>query len=57
MLLLMAKQRISKEKISITIDKDLLRVIESMVDSKKFRNRSHVFEYSLSKFLEEVNRE
>ncbi|MFH1358563.1 MAG: ribbon-helix-helix domain-containing protein [archaeon] len=53
----MAKQRISKEKISITIDKDLLRVIESMVDSKKFRNRSHVFEYSLSKFLEEVNRE
>lgn len=45
-----------KQKISITIDKQSLKIIENILKkerSGKFRNRSHVIEYSLNKFLNE----
>ena len=44
-----------KEKISITVDSEVLDLIENMVSDKKgiFRNRSHVVEYSVKKFFEE----
>lgn len=45
-----------KQKISITIDEKALKIIENMLKkerSGKFRNRSHVIEYSLRKFLEQ----
>lgn len=46
----------TKQKISITVDNKMLKIIETMLKeerSGKFRNRSHVIEYSLNKFLEE----
>jgi len=48
----MPKKFSSKEKISITIDKDILNTVETAIQSGKFRNRSHALEYSLIKLLE-----
>jgi Arc/MetJ-type ribon-helix-helix transcriptional regulator len=45
-----------KQKISVTIDEKELAIIENMlkrVNDGRFRNRSHVIEYSLRKFLEQ----
>lgn len=45
----------TKQKISITIDEKMLKLIENMlkeINDGRFRNRSHVIEYSLRKFLE-----
>jgi len=41
-----------KQKISITVETDLIKIINGMLEDGKFRNRSHVVEYSLRKFLE-----
>jgi Arc/MetJ-type ribon-helix-helix transcriptional regulator len=47
----------TKQKISITIDEEILELIENMINDKKgtFRNRSHVVEYSIKKLLDENN--
>ena len=42
-----------KQKISITIDEDQVKIIENLLQDSRFRNRSHVIEYSLRKFLGE----
>lgn len=42
-----------KQKISITIDEQMIKKIESMLTDAQFRNRSHVIEYSLNRFLGE----
>ncbi|MFA5174347.1 MAG: hypothetical protein WC438_04160 [Candidatus Pacearchaeota archaeon] len=42
-----------KQKISITIDKRIIRLLENALRDSKFRNRSHIIEYSLTKFLGE----
>jgi len=34
-----------KERITVTIDKDLLKWIDIKVDEKIFANRSHAFEF------------
>lgn len=41
-----------KQKISITIDKEMIELIETMLADARFRNRSHIIEYSLREFLE-----
>lgn len=41
-----------KQKISITVDNKMLKIIEDMLKDSRFRNRSHIIEYSLKKFLE-----
>ena len=38
----------SKERITITIDKKLLKWLDTQVRSKKFANRSHVLEFLAS---------
>ncbi len=43
----------AKAKISITIDEKLIKTIDKVLKNKQFRNRSHVLEYSLSKFMED----
>ena len=43
----------AKQKISITVDEEMIKVIESLLADARFRNRSHVIEYSLKKFLKE----
>ncbi len=39
----------SKERITITIDKKLLKWLDTQVKTKKFANRSHVLEFLTSK--------
>lgn len=42
-----------KQKISITIEEDTVNLIENLLQDSRFRNRSHVIEHSLKKFLDE----
>jgi len=39
---------LAKAKLSITIDEDLIRWLDSQIKKKKFANRSHGFEYALN---------
>ncbi len=45
----------TKQKISITLDKSILDSIENLSDNLLFRNRSHLIEYCINKFLEDKN--
>ena len=42
-----------KQKISVTIDEKNLELVERILLEGKFRNKSHIIEYSLNKFLKE----
>ncbi|MBS3157391.1 hypothetical protein J4442_04465 [Candidatus Woesearchaeota archaeon] len=42
-----------KEKISVTIDRSVLDRIIEFVEEGRFRNKSHVVEYSLNKLIKE----
>jgi Arc/MetJ-type ribon-helix-helix transcriptional regulator len=42
-----------KQKLSITIEECNVRIIEELLKEGLFRNKSHVIEYSLNKFLKE----
>lgn len=44
-----------KQKLNITIDESKVKLIEKFVESGRFRNKSHVFEYSLDLFLKGEN--
>ena len=46
-----------KQKISVTIDSELIELVGKELDDGRFRNRSHVVEYSLKKFLGEKQNE
>jgi len=39
---------VSKVKLSITIDKDLVKWLDSQIQKKKFANRSHGIEYAVA---------
>ena len=45
----------AKQKVSITLDEETLKLIEKTLKGKEkaFRNRSHVIEFSVNKVLEE----
>lgn len=43
-----------KQKISITIDQEAINLIENLLQDSQFRNRSHVIEHSLKKFLDKT---
>lgn len=42
-----------KQKISITIEEDTIKIIKKLLTQTQFRNRSHIIEYSLMKFIKE----
>jgi metal-responsive CopG/Arc/MetJ family transcriptional regulator len=42
-----------KQKICITIDEKTIKLVENLLKEDLFRNRSHIIEYSLNKFLRE----
>ena len=42
-----------KQKLSITIDKETIKLIEESIKDGLFRNKSHVVEFSLNKTLKE----
>ena len=49
-------KKMAKQKISITLDENIIKKIENRLKDAQFRNRSHVIEYSVLKFLnEELN--
>ena len=43
-----------KEKISISVDGETLDIVDENILKRRFRNRSHAFEYALIKILEEM---
>jgi len=42
-----------KQKISITIEEDLLKRLKSELKDGSFRNKSHIVEFALNKFFKE----
>ena len=42
-----------KQKINVTIDEEKLKLVEKLLESGKYRNKSHILEYSLTKLLNE----
>ena len=40
-----------KQKLSITVDEETIRLIERMVEGGMFRNKSHLLEYAVKIFL------
>lgn len=43
-----------KQKVSISIDSEKIKLVEKLLHDGKFRNKSHVIEYSLDKLLKEI---
>lgn len=41
-----------KAKISITVEEDILKKLDKILEEGLFRNKSHVIEYSVKKFIE-----
>ncbi len=41
-----------KQKLSITVEKDIVARLEKKIDGKLFRNKSHVIEYALREWVE-----
>jgi Arc/MetJ-type ribon-helix-helix transcriptional regulator len=46
-----------KQKVTVTIEKKLLDWIDKQIESFRFRNRSHAFEYALAKLMENEKKE
>ncbi|MEA3329182.1 MAG: ribbon-helix-helix domain-containing protein [Nanoarchaeota archaeon] len=44
-----------KEKLSVTVDDDLIKLIDTMLEDNRFRNRSHIVELALTKLVREEN--
>jgi|TARA_Y100000310_G_scaffold308649_1_gene351991 Arc/MetJ-type ribon-helix-helix transcriptional regulator len=40
-----------KKKISVSMDEKTIEVVESKVDGDIFRNKSHLIEYAVNRFL------
>ncbi len=40
-----------KRKLSVTIEKDTVKLMENMVKEGRFRNKSHVLEYAVDRLL------
>lgn len=43
-----------KQKLSITIEENTIKLLERLLKEGKFRSKSHVMEYSLNKYLKEI---
>jgi len=46
-----------KKKISISIEEEANEKLEDYVEDGRFRNKSHVIEFALNKFMNEVGNE
>jgi len=42
-----------KQKLSITIEEETINQLKKFIIEGKFRNKSHLIEYSVNKFLKE----
>ena len=46
-----------KKKISISISENKIKLIESLVEEGKFRNKSHALETGLDKVINEIEKQ
>lgn len=46
-----------KKKLSVSIEENLLVVLDSMINGSKFRNKSHFVEIAINKLVLEENKE
>ncbi len=44
-----------KQKLSVSIEEDIVKEIEDKVKGRLFRNKSHIIEYALYQFLRSKN--
>lgn len=44
-----------KHKLSVSLNKEIVNEIVKVLSTGKFRNKSHLVEYAVKKFLEEQN--
>ncbi|MBS3089344.1 ribbon-helix-helix protein, CopG family [Candidatus Pacearchaeota archaeon] len=44
-----------KERISATVDKEIVKTINSLIENKKYRNKSHVIEIAIENLAREEN--
>ena len=44
-----------KQKLSITVEEETIKVVEHRIKEGLFRNKSHLIEYALNKFLRSKN--
>lgn len=42
-----------KQKLSVSLDENLLKSIDELVDTGKFRNKSHLVEYSVNAIVKQ----
>ena len=42
-----------KQKLSVSIEEDTVELLRELIKDGRFRNQSHIIEYSLNKFLKE----
>ncbi len=42
-----------KQKLSITIEEETIKLLDEILKEGRFRNKSHLVEYSINKFLKE----
>jgi len=42
-----------KQKLSITIEEETIKLLEEIIKEGRFRNKSHFVEYSINKVLKE----
>ena len=42
-----------KQKLSVSLNEDLLKLIDELVNTGKFRNKSHVVEFSVNKVIKD----
>ena len=46
-----------KQKLSITIGEEKIKLIEKLLKEGKFRNKSHILEYGLDMLFKEIKNE
>ncbi len=44
----------TKQRLSISVDDETVKIIERSVENKFFRNKSHAVEFSIQKVLKEL---
>ena len=44
-----------KKKLSISLEENMIALVETLAQQNKFRNKSHVVEFALAKLMEEEN--
>jgi len=42
-----------KEKVSVTVESEIIQKIDSKINDGTFRNRSHAFEFALTKYFKD----